>query len=105
MSAPPGSGKTCLLRAWAAGPGQRYLLAVVQVRRDQQDAQLFWLALLGAIRQAAGTASPGEQLAATPDFNQAAIADRVLSELADQPGRIFLIIDDLHEPRRTRWPS
>ena len=97
ISAPAGSGKTSLLRAWAAGPGQPYRLAVVQVRRDQQDSQQFWLAVLSAIRQASGTTGEGEQLAATPDFNEAAISERVLSELAAHHDRTFLIIDDLHE--------
>jgi LuxR family maltose regulon positive regulatory protein len=97
ISAPAGSGKTSLLRAWADGPGQPYRLAVVQVQRDQQDSQQFWLALLGAIRQASGIPGGGEQLAATPDFNQASIAARVRSELAEHHDRTFLIIDDLHE--------
>ncbi len=97
VSAPAGSGKTSLLRAWADGRGQQYLLAVIQVRRDQQDSQQFWLAVLSAIRQASGTPGEREQLAATPDFNDAAIADRVLSELAEHCHRTFLIIDDLHE--------
>ena len=97
ISAPAGSGKTSLLRAWADGPGQQYRLAVVQVQRDQQDSQQFWLAVLSAIQQAPGTPGEGEQLAATPDFNQEAIADRVRSELAGHRDRTFLIIDDLHE--------
>ena len=42
-------------------------------------------------------AAKAEQLAATPDFNEAAIADRVRSELAEHRDRTFLIIDDLHE--------
>ena len=69
----------------------------MQVRRDQQDSQQFWLAVLSAIRQASGTPGEGEQLAATPDFNQAAIGERVLSELAEHRDRTFLVIDDLHE--------
>jgi len=97
ISAPAGSGKTSLLRAWADGPGQPYRLAVVQVRRDQQDSQQFWLAVLGAIRAASGTPGEGEQLAATPDFNEAAIGERVLTELAEHRDRTFLVIDDLHE--------
>jgi LuxR family maltose regulon positive regulatory protein len=97
ISAPAGSGKTSLLRAWADGPGQPYRLAVVQVRRDQQDSQQFWLAVLGAIRAAAGTPGEGEQLAATPDFNEAAIGERVLTELAEHRDPTFLVIDDLHE--------
>jgi LuxR family transcriptional regulator, maltose regulon positive regulatory protein len=97
ISAPAGSGKTSLLRAWADGPGQPYRLAVVQVRRDQQDSQQFWLAVLSAIRQASGAAGEGEPLAATPDFNEAAIGERVLSELVEHRDRTFLVIDDLHE--------
>jgi LuxR family transcriptional regulator, maltose regulon positive regulatory protein len=97
ISAPAGSGKTSLLRAWADGPGQRYRLAVVQVQRDQQDSQQFWLAVLSAVRQASGTPVDGEQLAATPDFNEATAGERVLSELAEPRERTFLVIDDLHE--------
>src|ERR1700740_3114364 len=60
ISAPAGSGKTSLLRAWANRQGQPHRLAVVQVQRDQQDAQQFCLALLGAVRQAAGASSRAE---------------------------------------------
>ena len=44
ISAPAGSGKTSLLRAWAGRPGQPHRLALVQVQRDQHDAQQFGLA-------------------------------------------------------------
>ena len=97
ISAPAGSGKTSLLRAWADRPGQPHRLAVMQVHRDQHDAQQFWLALLSAVRQASAAMSRAEPPAATPDFNGRAMVDRVLAELADQCGRLILIIDDLHE--------
>jgi LuxR family transcriptional regulator, maltose regulon positive regulatory protein len=97
ISAPAGSGKTCLLRAWAGRPGQRHRLAVLHVRRDQHDAQDFWLCLLNAVRQASGTASGAEPPAATVGFNGRAMVDRVLAELADHHGRLVLVIDDLHE--------
>jgi len=97
ISAPAGSGKTSLLRAWAGRPGQSHRLALVQVHRDQHDDQQFWLALLGAVRQATGAGSGAEPPAATPDFNAPAMADRVLSELAEAHGGVTLVIDDLHE--------
>src|SRR5271169_4444497 len=97
ISAPAGSGKTSLLRAWADRPDRAHRPAIVQVRRDQQDAQDFWLALLDAVRHASGVTSGAEPPAATLDFDGRAMVDRVLSELEDHPGRLILIIDDLHE--------
>ncbi|HEX6525850.1 MAG TPA: LuxR C-terminal-related transcriptional regulator [Streptosporangiaceae bacterium] len=97
IAAPAGSGKTSLLRAWADRPGQPRRLAVLQVQRDQQDAQQFWLALLDAVRHASATTGRAEPPAATPDFNAPAMVDRVLSELADAGGGITVVIDDLHE--------
>jgi LuxR family maltose regulon positive regulatory protein len=97
ISAPAGSGKTSLLRAWADRPGQGHRLAVMQVQRDQQDTQQFWLALLSAVRHASGTTNGAGPPAGTPEFNGRAMVDRVLSELEDQRGRVILMIDDLHE--------
>jgi LuxR family maltose regulon positive regulatory protein len=97
ISAPAGSGKTSLLRAWAGRQGPPRQLAVLQVQRDQQDAQQFWLALLDAVRHVTSANSGAEPPAATPRFNAPAMVDRVLSELADTPGGVTLVIDDLHE--------
>jgi LuxR family transcriptional regulator, maltose regulon positive regulatory protein len=97
ISAPAGSGKTSLLLAWAGRPGQPRRLAVLQVQRDQHDAQQFWLALLDAVRHALATTGHAEPLAATPDFNAPAMVDRVQSELANACGGFTLVIDDLHE--------
>jgi LuxR family maltose regulon positive regulatory protein len=72
-------------------------VAWVTVRRDQHDEQLFWLALLQAIRATLDDRDAGEPLSATLGFNPDAMVDRVLSDLADYPGRLVLVIDDLHE--------
>jgi LuxR family transcriptional regulator, maltose regulon positive regulatory protein len=97
ISGPAGSGKTSLLRTWADGLDRPYRLAVIQVQRDQQDSQQFWLTVLRAIRQASVTAGEDDHLAATPDFDQESIAARVHSELAEHRDRTFLVIEDLHE--------
>ena len=105
ISAPAGSGKTSLLRAWAGRAGQPRRLAFVQVQRGQQDAQQFWLALLDAIRRASATTGHAEPAAATPDFNAPAMVDRVLSELADAHGGVTVVIDDLHELHSPEAPA
>jgi len=97
ISAPAGSGKTSLLRAWADYADRAHCIAFVPVRRDQDDAQEFWLALLNAVRQASSKTSDTESPPAAPDFNVRAVADRVLSELADPSVSITVVIDDLHE--------
>jgi LuxR family transcriptional regulator, maltose regulon positive regulatory protein len=96
ISAPAGSGKTCLLRAWATRP-DRPRLAVVQVNRDEHDAQAFWLAVLRAVRQATDASGRAEPPVGTPDPNARAVADRVLAEVAEAGGDLTLVIDDLHE--------
>ena len=94
ISAPAGSGKTSLLHAWADRPGQHRRIAFMSVQPGQQDAQLFWLALLGAVRAATGGAEPPP---AAPGFNGQAMVHKVLSELVASGEPFVLIIDDLHE--------
>jgi LuxR family transcriptional regulator, maltose regulon positive regulatory protein len=96
ISAPAGSGKTSLVRAWADAQGERRRLAVLQVQRDQQDAQQFWLALLDAVCDASAVTGRAAPSAGTPEFNAPAMVDRVLAELGASDG-LTLIIDDLHE--------
>src|SRR5438445_3305467 len=96
ISAPPGSGKTSLLRAWCDRAGKDRRIAFVSVPRDQQDAQQFWLAVLDAIRQTDASPDSRRQSAA-PDFDGDVMVDTVVSELAQAAGVVVLVIDDLHE--------
>ena len=99
ISAPPGSGKTSLLRAWADRSTNLRRVAFVSVDRDQQHAQRFWGAVLDAIRSPADSIDPETQPAATAALDDDTVVDRVLSEVAEQVEPVVLIIDDLHELR------
>ncbi|MFI5775534.1 LuxR C-terminal-related transcriptional regulator [Nocardia sp. NPDC051570] len=97
ISAPAGSGKTSLLRAWSAGPGRTRRIASLTVPPRHHDTQLFWLGLLGAVRAAAGTVDETDTPTATPNFDGRAMVDRMLAELAGIDGPVVFVIDDLHE--------
>src|SRR6266446_5179230 len=68
ISAPPGSGKTSLLRAWSDRASKDRRVAFVTVPRDQQDAQQFWLTVVDAIRQTDATAG-SQQHAVAPGLD------------------------------------
>ncbi len=99
VSAPPGSGKTSLLRAWADHSTEIRRVAFVSVDRDEQDAQRFWSAVLDALRSQAASVDPEMQSAASPGVDGDQLVDMVRSELAELPEPVVLIIDDLHELR------
>jgi LuxR family transcriptional regulator, maltose regulon positive regulatory protein len=102
VSAPAGSGKTVLLRSWieAAGLGKR--TAWVSVERDERDEQRFWLAVVEALRTAAGIEGPIDDLGPAPGFDGDTVVERIIdgAQSLDEP--LLLVIDDLHyllEPR------
>ena len=75
---PAGSGKTVLLRSWieAAGLGER--TAWVSVERDERDEQRFWLAVVEALRTAAGMEGPIDDLGPAPGFDGDAVVERII---------------------------
>jgi LuxR family transcriptional regulator, maltose regulon positive regulatory protein len=97
ISAPPGSGKTSLLRAWAERSANGRLVAFVSVEREQDNAQRFWCAVLDAIRGPAGAVDHETQTETTDALDGDALVETVRLEVAEQARPVVLIIDDLHE--------
>jgi len=97
VSAPPGSGKTVLLRSWIGEPTLAGRVACVAVGRDERDPQRFWLSVLGALRRTDAGSALVRPLTAAPDLDGWVIAERLMKDLAPLAERIWLVIDDVHE--------
>ena len=99
VSAPPGSGKTVLLRSWIAETALADRAGWVAVGRDEQDPQQFWLSVLGALRRTTPGSALVRELTGAPDLDGWAIVERLLKDPAPLRDRLWLVIDDLHELR------
>jgi LuxR family maltose regulon positive regulatory protein len=97
VSAPPGSGKTVLLRSWISEEGLAERAAWVPVGRDERDPQRLWLAVLGALRETAPGSRLVRELTAAPDLDGWAMVERLLKDLAPLDEPLWLILDDVHE--------
>jgi LuxR family transcriptional regulator, maltose regulon positive regulatory protein len=97
VSAPPGSGKTVLLRSWIGQAGLADRTAWVPVGREERDPQRFWISVADALRGTAAGAGLVRPVTAAPDLDGWAIAERLLKDLAPLADRIWLVIDDVHE--------
>jgi LuxR family transcriptional regulator, maltose regulon positive regulatory protein len=97
VSAPPGSGKTVLLRSWISEAGLAERAAWVPVGREERDPQRFWVAVVGALRRTTPGLALVQPLTAAPDLDGWAIAERLLTDLAPLDDRVWLVVDDVHE--------
>jgi len=97
LSAPPGSGKTVLLRSWIAEAGLAKSTGWVTVSPGERDPQQFWLSVLGALRQTAPGSALVGALTAAPDLDGWAIVERLLKDLAPLDEPLWLVVDDLQE--------
>src|SRR5689334_24119569 len=97
VSAPPGSGKTVLLRSWIGEAGLGENAAWVSVGPGERDPQQFWLSVLGALRRTSAGSGLVQAVTAAPDLDGWAIVERLLKDLAPLDERIWLVIDDAHE--------
>jgi len=97
VSAPPGSGKTVLLRSWIGEAGLSDRAAWVPAWRGERDPQQFWLSVVGALRVTVPGSALVQPLTAAPDLDGWAIAERLLKDLAPLDDQLWLVIDDVHE--------
>jgi LuxR family transcriptional regulator, maltose regulon positive regulatory protein len=97
VSAPPGSGKTVLLRSWIGQAGLQDRAAWIPAGRDARDPQRFWLSVLGALRRTARGSGLVRPLTAAPDLDGWSIVERLLADLAPLQESLWLVIDDLQE--------
>jgi LuxR family transcriptional regulator, maltose regulon positive regulatory protein len=97
LSAPPGSGKSVLLRSWIGEAGLADRAAWVPVGRGEQDPQRFWLSVIGALRTTVAGSGLVRELTAAPDLDGWAVVERLLKDLAPLADRLWLVIDDVHE--------
>jgi LuxR family transcriptional regulator, maltose regulon positive regulatory protein len=97
ISAPPGSGKSVLLKSWIGEAGLQDSTGWVSVGRGDRDPQRFWLSVLGALRQTHAGSRLVRELTAAPDLDGWAVVERLLKDLAPLPGRLWLVLDDVHE--------
>jgi LuxR family maltose regulon positive regulatory protein len=99
VSAPPGSGKTFLVRSWIGESGLAERAAWVPVQGEERDPQRFWLSVLGALRDTAAGSKLVRPLTAAPDLDGWAVVERLLTDLGGLEDRVWLVIDDVHELR------
>ena len=97
VSAPPGSGKSVLLRSWIGEAGLQDSTGWVSVGRDDRDPQRFWLSVLGALRQTSAGSRLVRELTAAPDLDGWAVVERLLKDLAPLQDRLWLVLDDVHD--------
>jgi LuxR family maltose regulon positive regulatory protein len=101
ITAPPGSGKTQLLRSWIGEAGLAERAGWVSVQRQERDAQRFWISVIEALRATAPGSTRVRSLTPAPDLDGWAIVERLLEDLGSLEDRVWLVIDDLHELRST----
>src|SRR5689334_4149637 len=97
VAAPPGSGKTVLLRSWIGDAGLGENAAWVSVGPGERDSQQFWLSVLAALRRTSAGSGLVQAVTAAPDLDGWPIVERLLKDLAPLDEPVWLGIDDAHE--------
>jgi LuxR family transcriptional regulator, maltose regulon positive regulatory protein len=97
VSAPPGSGKTVLLRSWIGWADVAGSAAWVPAGRGERDPQRFWLSVLAALRRTGPGSALVRELTAAPELDGWVITERLLTDLAPLDDRLWLVVDDVQE--------
>jgi LuxR family transcriptional regulator, maltose regulon positive regulatory protein len=99
ISAPPGSGKTFLVRSWLSDSGLTDAAAWVSVHAGEHDAQQFWMSVLDALKGTIIGAKLLRPLTGAPDLDGWSVVERLLEDLSALEDPLWLVIDDAHELR------
>src|ERR1700742_316877 len=97
LSAPAGSGKTWLLRDWAAEAAEPENVAWVSVERGEHDPTRFWVSVVEALRGTSAGAAAVRVMEPTPDLDGEGVVRRLADDLRALERPLLLVIDDLHE--------
>jgi LuxR family maltose regulon positive regulatory protein len=97
VCAPPGSGKTVLLRSWITETGVAENAAVVSIEREDPDPQAFWLSVADSLRRTRAGSQLVRDLTAAPDLDGWTIVERLVGDLGALDEPLWLVVDDLHE--------
>ena len=97
LSAPAGSGKTTLLQQWRlAAAGQPF--AWLSLEPSDDDPVRFWTCVIEALRMIVpGIGGRAEGALRSPRTSlEEVVVPLLVNELIELPGRVVLVLDDLH---------
>ena len=97
VCAPPGSGKTVMLRSWIEEAGLADNAAWVSIERADTDPQALWLSVADSLRRTRAGSQLVRDLTAAPGLDGWTIVERLMVDLAALDEPLWLVLDDLHE--------
>jgi LuxR family maltose regulon positive regulatory protein len=98
VSAPAGFGKTNLLSEWASSVEARKIVAWLSLDHEDNSPTRFWVYVIAALQsvlEQVGETSTALLRSAEPPSIEV-ILTPLLNEIANQPERVVLVLDDYH---------
>ena len=96
VSAPPGSGKTMLVRSWIAETGLAERAAWVPAGREERDPRRFWVGVADALRGDRGRGGAGTAADRSTGSGRLGGCGTAAHGPGAAGGRLWLVIDDAH---------